>query len=141
MTSRAALFLVLAVGATGVLVGLSCSSGGNFDSNRQPTDPTVIGDGGDLEAGSGCPENEPKIGENCPPTFLESVTCTYQVSTCLGPSGIVYPDYLNYCCVKNNNQVIWQACGGMSQCDMYDGGAGGGTVDAAAPDGGDGGPG
>jgi hypothetical protein len=134
MTSRTALLALLALGAAGTLVGLSCSSGGTFDSNRQPTDPTVLGDGGaDPEAGNGCPEGEPKIGENCPPAFLESVTCTYQVGTCFGPTGAVYPDYLNYCCVKNGNQIIWQACGGMSQCDMYDGG-GAAPVDAAAPD-------
>jgi hypothetical protein len=137
MTSRTALLVIFVLGCGGALLGVSCDSGGDFDTNRQPADAIVtIGDAGEQEVNTGCPEGEPKIGETCPPGFFESSTCTYQVGTCHGPTGQVYPDYLNYCCVKG----LWQACGGMSQCDGYDGGAAP-PPDAAPSDGGDGGPG
>jgi hypothetical protein len=137
MTSRTALLVIFVLGCSGALLGVSCDSGGDFNTNRTPDDVIVsIGDAAEQEVSNGCSEGEPKIGEACPPGSLESLTCTYQIGTCRGPTGQVYPDYLNYCCAKG----IWVACGGMSQCDGYDGGAAP-PVDAAASDASDGGPG
>jgi hypothetical protein len=119
------LVLFCAAGA-GAALGASCGSD-NFDTNRMPTDAFIGGitDGPELEAGIGCPESPPKTGEVCPPMFLESNNCTFQVGTCVVPSGAEYPDYITYCCVKgagggDPDQRSWQPCGGMSQCDLFD---------------------
>lgn len=115
------------------LLGLAC--GGGLDDNRliDRSEPLVdagrrIGDGGEMVNDESCPEDEPKVGEACPPRFEESVTCEYQVGECTGPGGASYAEYVTYCCVGK----IWRMCGGRSACDAFDGGV--------SPPPGDGGP-
>jgi hypothetical protein len=91
------------------------------DRNRADLGVVVLPPGVDAEAlneagGNPCPENEPKLGDRCPPGFSEGNSCTYAVDTCTSPDGVTYVDYLTYCCL----QTLWASCGGMSACDAFD---------------------
>jgi hypothetical protein len=135
MAPRSLLLVTLLGVALGVTAGASCDSDPtDFNTNRN------LGDGGapvssidaEEEAGTGCPQAEPKQGEGCPAGFFESNTCTFEVGKCHAPNGVDYPDYVNYCCVQN----VWVVCGGMSACDtIFDAGVPP-AIDAAARDGG-----
>jgi hypothetical protein len=115
---------------------VSCGSDTNFGTRSPPevgivvpVDATDPGEGGS----SVCPDNEPKIGDHCPPGFSEGDSCMFEVGQCTGPNGVMYPDYVRYCCITGS----WINCGGMSVCDSFPDGSppdARAPVDGAAPD-------
>jgi hypothetical protein len=122
-----------------LLMGLTlaaCGGDPNFTDRAPPEGGVVLPPPGSemdaevTEGGTACPDNEPKLGDRCPPGLSEGMSCTYQVDTCVGPNGAVYGDFLNYCCF----QSLWVICGGMSACDSLEAGVRDGPrpVDAAA---------
>jgi hypothetical protein len=123
-----------------LLTGLTlaaCGGDPNFTDRPPPEGGVVIPivpgmDAEATEGGGSCPDNEPKLGDRCPPGLSEGASCQYQVDSCTAPSGAVYGDFLNYCCF----QSLWVSCGGMSACDSLEAGVRDGPrpVDAAPPD-------
>jgi hypothetical protein len=108
-----------------------CGGDPDFTTDRTPSEggvsvlpPNSPDAEGNLNEAGGepCPDNEPKLGDRCPPGFSEGNSCTYEVDKCTAPNGTVYADYLNYCC----QGTLWVSCGGQSACDAFD---------AAVPDG------
>jgi hypothetical protein len=83
--------------------------GGGDDRNP------FFGDGGVGEAGQPCPEDQPKVGDQCPRDFLEETNCAYKIDECTSPAGLVYPEYIYFCC----RMTSWALCSGPNQCDFY----------------------
>lgn len=107
-TSRARLF--------GLSLCLACAQGVEGGRSRdRPIDDGGVG-GPDSEAQ--CPEDPPKVGEACPPRSQQVDRCEYAVGECRVPSGVVYTEFIAYCCVRD----LWDTCGGRSACDGFDGG-------------------
>jgi hypothetical protein len=106
----------------GLFLLASCTEDGGSRSN---TDPGILPDaaGANPPASEGCPDSQPKVGENCGPGITESNRCDFVVGECTAPNGMTYVETVTYCCTTG----VWENCGGRSPCDNIP------EVDAAAP--------
>ena len=78
-------------------------------------------DGGSVDEGDLCPEDQPKSGDDCPRGLLETVTCRYKIDECRVPNGSIYSEYINFCCHENAGQPReWVLCSGDNQCYLFD---------------------
>jgi hypothetical protein len=110
------------------LLALSASCGEDgVARDPNPTDPGILPDGGGVnpDPSQGCPDSQPKVGENCSPGITESNRCDYSTGECVAPNGMTYSESISLCCTTG----VWETCGGRSPCDIM----GGTDVDAAAP--------
>jgi hypothetical protein len=124
----------------GLVLSLACAEEAP-GSRRDPSEPVQPDGGGGGAGGSseGCPEGQPKVGENCGPGITESTSCTFNVGECVGPNGMTYNETVSYCCALG----VWEACDSRSPCANFDydasvaPGPDAGAPDAPAGDGGD----
>jgi len=104
------------------MLAVSCSQDTPPDPGPVPGD---FPDGGGVnpDPSLGCPDSQPKVGENCGPGITESNRCDFTVGECTAPNGMVYVESASYCCPTG----VWENCGGRSPCDDMT------AVDAAEP--------
>jgi hypothetical protein len=87
----------------GITVGLSCGGDEVPESRPEPPPPMVDagGDGaGDDTQSEGCPEGEPKVGDNCRTAGSED-TCNYEAGSCT-VDGQMYTKRASYRCFGGN---------------------------------------
>jgi hypothetical protein len=106
-----------------VVLGASCTEDG-VPRDPNGTDPGVLPDGGGANPSpmEGCPDSQPKVGENCTPGVTESNRCEFITGECTAPNGTNYVESIVFCCTTG----VWETCGGKSPCDNM-------QVDAAEP--------
>jgi hypothetical protein len=83
--------------------------------------PGSVGDGGAGDLGEPCPEEQPKVGDDCPRELLVTTICQYKIDECTSPSGLVYPEYIYFCCREISGQPkAWALCAGDNACYAFD---------------------
>jgi hypothetical protein len=107
-----------------LLVVASCTEDG-VSRNPPGTDPGILPDGGGVnpKPSEGCPDTQPKVGENCAPGITESNQCDFVTGECTAPNGQTYVESISFCCKTG----VWETCGGRSPCEGME------AVDAAEP--------
>jgi hypothetical protein len=107
------------------LLALSASCNEGVAGSPNPTDPGTLPDGGGVnpDPSEGCPDSQPKVGENCSPGITESNRCDFTLGECTAPNGMTYVETISFCCTTG----VWENCGGRSPCEIMEG------VDAAEP--------
>jgi hypothetical protein len=96
-----------------LMLSVSCNDG--VQPDRAPTDPGTYPDGGGVnpDPSEGCPDTQPKVGENCSPGITESNRCDFTVGECTSANGTTYVETASFCCPTGT----WENCGGRSPCD------------------------
>jgi hypothetical protein len=107
-----------------LVLAASCAEDG-VPRSPPGTDPGTLPDGGGVNPNpsQGCPDTQPKVGENCTPGITESNRCDFTVGECTAPNGMTYIETATFCCPSG----VWENCGGRSPCDNIS------EVDAAEP--------
>jgi hypothetical protein len=107
-----------------LVASVSCTEDG-VSRNPPSLDPGMLPDGGGVnpDPHEGCPDTQPKVGENCTPGITESNQCDFVLGECVAGNGMTYVETITFCCKTG----VWEACGGRSPCDNMP------AVDAAEP--------
>jgi hypothetical protein len=94
----------------------SCTEDG-VARDPAPVDPGILPDGGGVNPSpsQGCPDSQPKVGENCSPGITESNRCDFVTGECTA-NGTTYIESISFCCALG----VWETCGGRSPCEGID---------------------